>query len=172
MERSVEESVLVVVEGDAACPLWLNHWGPAPVNGWSMLEQEEGETQAAFGERMTSTIERFSDPESNDVVVIVVGRGTGESACGSRWDLAGTVLTHLSKRAGGRVLFTHGYGCDDAPDASLAAFVAELAAEWSWSGIEIGVRTRGIVRTPQLRRTSAPPPGSYRPDALPASQAV
>ena len=53
MERSAQESVLVVVEGDAACPLWLNHWGPAPTDDWSMLEQEEGEAQAQFSDRVT-----------------------------------------------------------------------------------------------------------------------
>ena len=173
MERSAQESVLVVVEGDAACPLWLGHWGPAPTDDWSMLEQEEGEAAPSFSDRVTATLSRCAaDPSASDVILFVVGSRSDEAALAARWDLATTVLTHLSQRGGGRLLFTRGYGHDGRAEPALSVFAAELREEWDWAGIEIGTRLREPARAPQVRRASSAPYVAYRNDAQPVLHAV
>jgi hypothetical protein len=170
MDRQSQESVFAVVEGDAACPFWMNHWGTAPKDDWSMLEQEAGECRRDFSARLSDSLVRLgAETGSNDVVLLVVGHRTDEEAVAARWDLATTVLTHLAQHGGGRLLFTRGHGSDARAEASLTALAQELAQEWAWSGIEIGTRLHEVPRVSQVRRSSAPP-YVYRPDAF--AQAV
>jgi hypothetical protein len=170
MDRHPKESVLAVVEGDAACPLWMNHWGPAPKDDWSMLEEEVGESRRDFSARLGDALVRLgAETGPNDVVLLVAGHRTDEEAVAARWDLATTVLTQLAQRGGGRLMFTRGHGADARLEASLTALAQELAEEWEWSGIEIGTRLHEVPRVAPVRRSSAPP-YAYRPDAF--AQAV
>jgi hypothetical protein len=147
------QSVLVVVEGSAACPLWMSHWGAAPTGDWSMVEQEEWESAAAFGDRLSGILERctMSDPET--VIVFVAGARTDDAAMATRWGTSTTLLAHLSQIGGGNLVLTRGYGHDGRPEPMLAALAADLAEEWDGSGVTVTVKLAEAPRTSQMPKT-------------------
>jgi hypothetical protein len=171
MDRA-PESVLVVVEGDAACPMWMGHWGPQPVDGWSMIEREIWETEAAFSERLWNTVARSTSGDATEHhVMLVAGERTDPAAVAARWDTATTILTHLAQHGGGRLVFTVGHGHDSRSEAELCALADELAAEWADSGVEVTVRVPEALR-PALRKSSMPPRPSRVPYAREAQLAA
>jgi len=172
MDRQSQESVLIVVEAEAACPYWMSHWGAAPMNDWAILEEEAGETRSTFSERLDDSLVRLgAETSSDDVVLLVVGSRTDEQAVAARWDLATTILTQLAQRGGGRLLFTRGHGFDSRSEPALKALAEELSEEWDWSKVEIGTRLHEVPKMAHVRRSSAPP-YAFRSEDRAFAQAV
>src|SRR5688572_8809062 len=91
-----QPSVLVVVEKEAVCPYWMEHWGPAPEGDWSMIEQEEWEPDASFAERLGTTLARCSAEESDgEIVVFVASSRKDAAAMAERWSRATSLMSHL-----------------------------------------------------------------------------
>ena len=106
------------------------------------------------------------------------GNRSDEDALAARWDLATTVLTHLSQRSGSK-LALHQRLRPRRPRRAGALGVRRRASgqrgAWDWSGVEIGVRfaRAGPMRPRFVQASSAP---SYAvisaDDAQPALHAV
>lgn len=141
MDAAAPESVLVVVEREAACLLWMTHWGPLPDDDWSMLEQEEWEPAQDFAARLESTLERHTAGASSRHVVLLVASGSNDEASTSaRWAMSATILTHLVRTGGGKLLLTRGYGFDDREQAALADLADELTEAWDGSNVVVGTQ--------------------------------
>src|SRR5262245_35733486 len=104
------ESVLVVVEGHAACPYWMDHWGTEPAADWSMVEQEEWESAEAFRERLEVVLDRERLAGAAATIVLVSSAATDAPAMASRWELANGVMNHLLRSGGGALVVTRGFG--------------------------------------------------------------
>jgi hypothetical protein len=152
-----ESALLLVVEGRAAAPLWLGHLGPAPRDGWTMLEQEEWESATAFQSRLGETLDRDAlDPHGARVIVLVASDWMDERSQASRRQLAASLLAHLARQGGGEFVVTHGYGHDSRAREELAQFVALLADEWQSSGIVVSTRFAEAPRRSEVRKVSEP----------------
>lgn len=153
-----ESALLLVVEGRAAIPLWPGHLGPAPRDGWTMLEQEEWETGHSFENRLTETLGRDAlDPHGARVVVLVASAWTDERSLSARQQLAVSLLTHLAQQGGGELFVTLGHEHDAEARDELAQFVASLAEEWASSGIVVSTRFSEPARRRDVRRISEAP---------------
>jgi hypothetical protein len=138
MDSKARESVLVVVEGEAACPSWMDHWGDAPEDGWDMLEREEWEPAEMFSERLHTTLVRASaDTDASATVVLVAAGSTEPAAMSARWRLAADLMNHLASMGGGRILLTRGYGHDGRAEPALEALAEDLRDEWSGAKIQV-----------------------------------
>jgi hypothetical protein len=136
-----ETSVLLVVEGTAAAPLWLDHLGDAPSVGWGMLEQEEWEPVAPFLERLTDVLERdASSAVPTRQVVLVTGLAMARATLAARHLMSLAILRHLSQVGGGTLLLSHGHARADAARDELVDLARELEEEWSDSGIVVATR--------------------------------
>lgn len=153
MLSTSQQSVLVVVEGDAACPFWMEHWGAEPTDDWSMLEQEEWETTPGFMRRLEDTLARVADPELT--VVFVTGMRNDPMALASRWELASSLMAHLAQHGGARLVLTRGFG----QSRQSAGILAELADDLSDAfeeAAEVVVRLAEQMQSSEIR-TWAPP---------------
>lgn len=162
-DRRASDSVLVVVEREAACPLWISDWGPMPEAGWSLMEQEEWESAEAFAERLQVTIEReMADATRPSVLLVTSGFDDDEATC-ERFSLSSTILTTLATSGGGRLTLTVGYGHDGRREPSLESLAEELAEEFSTSPVSVGVRAGRASRMPEPRRVVAARNSSWAP---------
>lgn len=163
VEQQAQQSVLVVVEGDAACPYWMDHWGPAPELGWSMLEQEEWEPAGAFSERLDAALDRaVYTAGSSEEVVLVTGGRTDAEAMAARWSRASALCRHLAAVGGGQLVLTRGFGHDGREEPELSALAEDLAEEWEDSGITICVRLDAPpAPVSRIRTASRPPQASW-----------
>lgn len=157
MNAAAPESVLVVVEREAACLLWMTHWGPPPDDDWSMLEQEEWEPAQDFAGRLESTLERHTaDASWQPVVLLVTSSDNDEASTSARWAMSATILTHLVKTGGGKLLLTRGYGFDGREQAALADLADELSEAWDSSNIVIATQFHEPPPESQVQRPFAP----------------
>ena len=142
----LQPSVLVVVERDAACTLWMPHWGPQPET-WSVLEQEPGEHGSCFDERLELTLGRHRWlARSPLTLVFVLGPSTDAVSAAERWDRACSFLSHLAALPRSLLVLTSGYG--DAR-ARAAHMLEQDLLEDERVPVEIAVRTS---RGPSARR--------------------
>jgi hypothetical protein len=156
MNAEASESVLVVVEREAACLLWMTHWGPLPDDDWSMLEQEEWEPAQDFAARLESTLDRHTADEGSRHVVLLVASGDNDEASTSaRWAMASTILTHLVRTGGGKLLLTRGYGFDGRQQAALADLADELMEAWDGSNVVVGTQFHEPPPESQVQRPIA-----------------
>ena len=151
-DRRATDSVLVVVEREAACPLWLSDWGPMPEAGWSLIEQEEWEPAEAFAERLQTAIEREMTDATRPAVLLVTSGFSDDDATCERFSLSSTILTTLATNGGGRMSLTVGYGHDGRREPALEALAEELSEEFSASPVTVDVRAGRASRMPEPRR--------------------
>lgn len=161
---SPEESVLVVVEGTAACPYWMDHWGPQPADGWTMLEQEEYEPTASFAERLKVVLERHRwQATSAATVLFVAGVASSAATLLARRTLTNALAVHLAQHGGGRLVITEGHGLRESPEAALVALADGLDQLWIDMGVHVGVRVARRRRHHAIPRPSTQPPAPSSP---------
>jgi hypothetical protein len=154
MEQATQDSVLVVVEGYAACPLWMAHWGTEPEGEWTMLEQEEWEPRSVFIERLRCTLDR-GVVGASETVVLVTSHRTDDATTAARFELSAVVLNHLTQQGGGQLLLTRGHGADARSEQKLGALAEELTEEWS--DVRVAVRAADHAPASHVRKSSLPP---------------
>jgi hypothetical protein len=153
IDLETEESVLVVVEGNAAAPSWPAHLGAAPVKGWSFLEQEEWEPPGDFFQRVTDLLERcrIGDPSAK-VVILVAGSWLDEETRRTRARLANEILGHLALSGGGTLLLSHGHLHDPHLREELASLASDLKEEWDDRRLVVQTRFLRPSFVPETRR--------------------
>jgi hypothetical protein len=155
MYQEARESVLVVVEGEAACPFWMDHWGDEPADGWTMLEQEPWEAVTSFSDRLEVALRRAA--ATGATVVLVAAGSTEALAMAARWQISSSIMNHLAACDGGRLLLTRGYGHDGRPDAALDALAEDLLEEWADADIDILVCLDEPAPVSNVRRAPRAP---------------
>jgi hypothetical protein len=150
-DHRASDSVLVVVEREAACALWSADWGPAPDAGWTLLEQEEWEPAEQFAERLQTTLLRETSDATRPTVLLVTSGLDDDAASSEHWSLSSSILGHFTVNGGGRLILTTGYGaprCD-----SLESLAEELSDEWASASVSVGVRSGRVTKAPEARRS-------------------
>jgi hypothetical protein len=169
VDLETEESVLVVVEGNAATHSWPAHFGAPPEQGWTLLEQEEWEPQGAFLKRMGSTLERSRLGESSkQVVILVAGSWLDEETLRTRAHLANEIVGHLALSGGGTLLLTHGHLHDPLLRSELTSLGIELTEEWDDPRLVVQTRFVRPSWIPEPRRVSDRPRVYAAPQAAAA----
>lgn len=163
MQPGASKAVLVVVEGEAACPLWMKHWGAEPADGWAVLEQEEWETRPAFVVRLRTVVARLSSELAPEIVLVTSSR-CDPSAVAARWDLATTLLACLVQTGGGELALTRGHGASARAEHALDELTGELAAEWEENGVRVSHRP--LEEPPVSTVRSSVPPRLHRAAVL------
>jgi hypothetical protein len=150
-----ESSVLVIVEGQAACPYWMNHWGTELEGDWSMLEQEEWESSEGFLDRLQTALDRDAFGVESTTIILVASAATDGAAMGTRWDLASNLMNHLRRTGGGELVVTRGFGHRGQPQPALEALVADLVDEWEGSTCTARLE---LVKLPSISQVRTNPP--------------
>lgn len=151
-----DSTVLVVVERDAACMLWMPHWGPEPET-WALLEHEPEECSEAFADRLELVLRRFAgSTETPATIVFVLGRSADAATTSERWERASLFLYHLATTPHARMVLTSGYGDEHALCAQ--ALAEDLTEEFEEHPVEIVVRGPNATFAPRLpaARTARP----------------
>src|SRR5512139_861943 len=162
------EDTFVVIEGSAACPSWMGHWGDEPECGFSALEQEAWESPASFRARLEECLERRAAFDSSTLtVLLVVGEPGQAEQVTERWKVAVALLAHLLPGGRGRLLLTTGHGSALGTEAELRALAADLNEEWSWSGLAVHLALDEVPPVSRVRQT-VPPIHRVRPLPAPA----
>jgi hypothetical protein len=158
MRRSLEGSeVVVVVEREAACTEWMDHWGPQPET-WGILEQEEGECSTGFAERLRRTLDRFSaDARSSAVVVLVLGPCWTFTPIAERLSRAQSCLRHLARFPWGMLILTTGYQARPAQHDAPRLMADELSEDPALTHVHIVQRQTDSAATSKVRATRIRP---------------
>jgi hypothetical protein len=127
-----------------------------------MLEQEEWEPAQDFAARLESTLDRHTaDDGSRPVVLLVASAGNDEASTSARWAMSSTILTHLVRTGGGKLLLTRGYGFDGREQAALADLADELMEAWDGSNVVVSARFYEAPPDSQVQRPIAPARRAY-----------
>ncbi len=153
----VRESALVVVEGRAVCPDWMDHLGPPPASGFGVVEQEEWEHLPEFLARLSEVLDRDAvDAGPSRTVVFVGGAWKGRTETAARRLLVLEILTHLARSGGGHLVLSHDHLRDPESCDELRVMVADLAEDWEDAGVAVSTRFDASLGA----RESSPPASS------------
>ena len=171
MDLETEESVLVVVEGNAATLSWPAHLGAPPEQGWSLIEQEEWEPPGAFLARVDGTLERCRlGAASKQLVLLVAGSWLDEETLRARAHLANEILGHLALSGGGTLLLSHGHLHDPQLRGELTSLASDLAEEWDDPRLVIRTRFVRPSWIPEPRRAEGKPRAYEAPQVAAAAR--
>jgi hypothetical protein len=135
----------------------MEHWGTDPEGDWSMLEQEEWEPDAAFAERLGTTLARSSAEDSEaEVVLFVMSSRDDAPAMTERWSRANSLMSHLARFNRAQLVLTRGYGYGDEVDSMLSDLGEELREAWADAGVSVLVQLP--ERAPQSQIKTLIPP--------------
>jgi hypothetical protein len=128
--------LLIVVELGGDWPSWaLTSTGTRRV-----LAQIEGETPAAFADRVASSLDGlFGKGISLSSVALACNERVDDAADSARRKLAGLALGAMAKHRTGKVYLTAAHHSSGRLRHSLSSLAQDLHHEWSTAGLEASV---------------------------------